>query len=379
MEYFIKRTLFFPMAAAINFFSLTALLIIAGLLQKGSMVADIAIIQGAVVAIFLSLSGNARNLILASSVDDVSTSLFCFRFMIVFPAVMAVFFLLKSTIDIPINLILGLILRKCSEWFAELQLANKEKNGNFMFALRYIQINIFVFLILGLTLAIPSWMEYFNIILYIWAVIPMMFLWSYIREITSLKQFKVNFSEIIPHMGSSTVIGMSTYVFRVLIVILAGKVVAGQVFTAYALGGVISSLYTYAIGPTLMFRNEGNNYNALFGAVFTCCLLGVTLILFTAMWEVNVYPPLFLMTLGFSLIGGGVMLLAQRYRLHLLQINKKDVFIPDALANILLISSIPFAYYLFTETSLTFFYLWSAILNYMFYLVLSYKEQRIKA
>jgi len=62
------------------------------------------------------------------------------------------------------------------------------------------------------------------------------------------------------------------------------------------------------------------------------------------------------------------MILAQRRRLYLLQVLKCDVFVPDALANILLITSVPYIYYLIGETSFTIFFLWSAVLNCLFYL-----------
>ena len=69
------------------------------------------------------------------------------------------------------------------------------------------------------------------------------------------------------------------------------------------------------------------------------------------------------------------MLVAQQQRLYLLQLRKKDVFVPDALANILLIASIPFAYFLFGAPSVVLFYLWSATLHLLFYVPLSYKSR----
>ncbi|RLA46686.1 MAG: hypothetical protein DRR42_18190 [Gammaproteobacteria bacterium] len=65
----LSKSLLFPLAAALNFFSITALLIITGLTGSGELAANIAIAQGAILVVFLSLSGNARNLILASSTE----------------------------------------------------------------------------------------------------------------------------------------------------------------------------------------------------------------------------------------------------------------------------------------------------------------------
>ena len=60
------KNLVYSLAVAVNFYSLTFLYIIAGLIGQTQLAADMAIIQGGLLAIFLALSGNARSLILAS-------------------------------------------------------------------------------------------------------------------------------------------------------------------------------------------------------------------------------------------------------------------------------------------------------------------------
>lgn len=349
-----------------NFFSVTALLIIAGLWGEVDLAADIAIVQAATVAIFLSLSGNARNLILAGGQDSNEKSLLYFRLTVMIPAVIAVYYLTESTFDISIHLLAGLIIRKCTEWVVELQLANKEKKNDSTFALRYIELNTLGFIGLVLMLVIPTEMDYFFLTLYTWALLPIVFTLKYFHFIFSLKECKVSFREFIPHIGSSTIIGVSMYVFRVLIVILAGKVIAGQMFTAYALGGVVSSLYTFAIGPSLIQQKTQSN-KPLFYIVSFCVFLGMALVFVSFSLGENLFSAIFMQALGYSLVGGGIMLIAQSYRLYIIQVCKKEVFIPDVLANMLLIMSIPFAYYLFEDTAFTMFFLLSAILNLLFY------------
>jgi len=79
---------------------------------------------------------------------------------------------------------------------------------------------------------------------------------------------------------------------------------------------------------------------------------------------------MFMYAIGFSLIGGGVMILAQRQRLYISQVCNKDVFVPDAQSNILLIGSIPFAYYVFGMEVVATYFLWSAVLSFVFYIPL---------
>lgn len=371
----LKHELLFPVAAAINLFSVTGLMILAGLLGKGNLAADIAVIQGAILAIFHSLSANARNIILASGASESDEkNLFYFRLLITIPAVIAVYYLVSAAIEIPAYLFIGLVLRKCCEWLAELQLANREVSSDFDYASRYVQLNLSGFALLVLTLLVPSWNDYFYLAIFLWAVLPAVLSLNFIRFVLGLRQLGLNFSQLIPHMGSTTVIGVSTYIFRVLIVLLVGKLVAGQMFAAYALGGVLSSLYVYAIGPTLVLRKTYDSQKLIFLIVSICVALGLLVNLSALFGNVTFYTPIFVHAIGFSLIGGGVMILAQRQRLYILQVCKKDVFVPDALSNILLIASIPFAYFIIGIESLTLFFLWSAILAYLFYLPLSYKS-----
>jgi len=368
----VRTSLIFPLAAAINFFSVTALLIISGLLGKQNLAAELGVVQGAIIAVFLSLSGNARNLILANSSDNDEKNLFCLRLLLMFPAVITVFYLATDIVEISIYLIGALILRKCSEWIAELQLANREKYNDILFAEKYVQINTigFLFLVLMLTF---SWMGIFYFTLYVWAILPIAFSWPYIRWILEVKEFKLSFTRFIPHIGSSSVIGITTYIFRVLIVILAGKALSGQLFTAYALGGVVSALYTYSLGPTLLVRGENTNAPILLFTLINL-LIGGGVCLAALFLDVEFDSSLFVYAIGFSLMGGGIMLLAQRKRLYILQVARKDVFVPDALINILITISIPFAYYVVGQASFTVFFLWSAILNLVVYSSLSFNR-----
>ena len=363
-------TVLFPFAAAINFFSVTGLLVFAGLLGQSELAADIAVTQGAVIAVFFSLSGNARNLILANNSSNDNGHLFYFRIIIILPAALAAFLLANSIIDIPLVLILGLILRKCTEWIIELELANREKSDDSIFAIKYILVNAFGFSLLIISLAF-SWLDLFYIILFVWALLPATFLYSYVQKAWNINFEKSGFIKLFPHIGSSAVIGVTMFIFRIMLITLVGKVWAGQMFTAYAIGGLASSIYTHAIGPTVVLRRNARSSNMSYLYFLLCILVGI-LIWFSAPLF---HSEQFLYGIGFSIIGGGVMLLAQQQRLHLLQGLEKDVFTPDALINILFIASVPFAYYLFGQHILVVFFLWSALLNLSFYWPLAYKHQ----
>ncbi len=67
------------------------------------------------------------------------------------------------------------------------------------------------------------------------------------------------------------------------------------------------------------------------------------------------------------------MLFAQWFRLIILQEKNMSVFVPDALANMLLIMSLPIAYFVIGEIALAVMFLWSAILNFLIYFPLFIK------
>ena len=365
----IVKSMSFPIAVVFNLFSFTFLLIFSGFIGKATLSADIAIAQGAIVAVFFSLSGNARNLILSSSAGAEEYKVFYFRLLCMFPASILVFLLIKHTVDTSNYLIIGLILRKCSEWIVELNLANKEKKDDYKFALSYIGLNVFALLILLVSILIDQ-TEIFYSALYFWAVMPLFFSFAYLSEILKIRNVNFNFLHLMPHLGASSIIGASTYMFRVLVVILAGKIFAGQLFTAFALGGVISSVFSQAFGPSLMLKRKTRHYIILFMAVSLCFLLGAIFLLLPLFWEIAFYTPEFIKAIGYSFLGGGIMIFAQWQRIYILQVLRVSVFVPDALANILLLLSIPLIYFLIGEVALPFLFLFSAVLNFAFYLPL---------
>ena len=177
----------------------------------------------------------------------------------------------------------------------------------------------------------------------------------------------------IPNIGSSMIIGVTVYFFRVLVVLLAGKAIAGHVFTAYALGGVISAIYANVIGPTLILKNENKAEKIALGFSIAFITIGLALALCSKFVVYEFFSSLFMDAVGISVIGGGVMLVAQYKRLYIIQKLKRVVFVPDALANIFFLSSVPFLFYLFGNESLNFFFLLSALLNLMLYHVVIFK------
>jgi len=372
----------FPAAIAWNMFSATCLLIILGITGRSDLAAEIGVVQAATLAIFMTFSANARNLILGDSTNLTDYHLFRFRAILLpFLAVMA-FVLGRGVVAVPFWLTLAMVLRRCSEWLAELQISEREKANDLPFAFRFCGLQIGFLAVLVLTAQGGNFLLFQGIFV-VWSSSPLFQSFPYLRRMLSASVSKpFRLSALIPHIGSSWVIAISTYVFRIMLVLLAGKDKAGLLFSAYAAGGMICSLYTYAFGPSLILIGEPGTSKRIRQLTWTTVMalvLAGTIMVFLAPSGFLSGRGLLAAAAGYSLIGGGIMMLAQKKRIVILQVENRSVFVPDILANILLIATVPFAFYLFREQGLVVLFLWSAILNSVFYFLTAVSFHRFVA
>src|SRR5207245_2185839 len=107
-------------------------------------------------------------------------------------------------------------------------------------------------------------------------------------------------------------------------------------------------------------------------ALYISCIVGV-LLFFTAEGKASAFEwthksSFFWGATGLSLIGGVVMVLAQRIKLRgLQQGNSENAYGPDVLMNILIIAAVPYLYYTLGKDALMGLYLLSATLAFVFY------------
>ncbi len=367
--------LVFPFAFSLNMFSMTALLIVLGIFGEAKIAADVGIIQAAAAVVFMAFGSNARNIILSRNESITIQQFFKFRCFFLVPLALLAYFLSKGFIDIANEFVFLLLLRKCIEWIVELQISERECMDDRGYAYLYSGIQVVVFLSILISLYTGT-ENYILVSLFVWSISPGFQLLPFLKSMLRRDKGKyMPWAEFMPHLGSSYIIAISTYVFRILIILLAGKVLGGLLFSAYAIGGMINSVYTYALGPTLAAKSNLNsnnrNWNILKIVLITLMSLGVLIaLLSTYNSEADLSETQFYyLAIGLSLIGSGIMLLAQRKRIHMIQIDKDSVFVPDVLANILIISTVPFAFYLLGSKVLPSLFLWNAILNYLIYII----------
>jgi len=367
----------FPIAIASNMFSMSAFLVLLGIIGKVKLAADVGLVQAATAAIFFAFSANARNLVLRDGKGTVASQLLIFRFLTL-PVLAFISYLLSVGVaDVKGIIVVALLGRRCAEWIAELHISESERTGELKVGYRFITIQAGSFFLI--TIAIIF--EYSAMViagLTFWAISPILLSFQFLANgITKNRpEWKSTWRIIVPHLGSSWVIRLTIYLFRLLLILLVGKPIAGLLFSAYAAGGMLNSAYTYALGPSLVLQRsktqEGHTHRNAFIVVTAIALIGLVMALWAGAATIQPVDPenqsFFWLVFGISMIGAGVMILAQRTRLYLLQLYKSDdVVVPDVLANILIIASVPFAYYLFGYAALPYLFLWNAVINWVFY------------
>ena len=372
----------YPAAFLLNSASTTLLLICIGLAGRYELAADIGVVQGATLAVFFSFSANARSIILNRTSTEIWRSFFTSRLLLILPLGIATYVLGTSVSDAGALLAGVLVLRRCAEWLSEIYLSQMERRQKYHVATTFVVVQAALLLV-----AFGSLVYFQNAgswLLIVWALAPVLLSWRFLREgMRTAAWSQVNWNLLLPHFGSTAINGVGVFVFRAVILSIVGKTIAGTLYTAIALGGVLGSVFAQALGPTLQFHSQAGSRPILPRwlkvALGINVLAGVALIFFgtteSSILTIAGQSHFFFEAIGASLIGSTVMVFAQIIRLRFLQEREGvDVFGPDMIINILIVACVPILYGLFGRESLAFLFLVNASLAYVFYLSMDHAK-----
>ena len=365
----------FPLAFLLNASAMTILLIAVGVMGQPELAADIAIVQGATLAVFFAFSANARSIILRESSAVPCAVLLRVRVFLMVPVGGMALAISLGLTEAPTILALALILRRCSEWISEIHLARMEREKRYDSAIVFIVVQSVLLVVAIVSLSASSELALSG--LFLWALAPVALSADFIgRYLGSHRRHNPGWTHMLPHFGSTAITGITVFVFRLVILLIVGKAYAGDLFTAFALGGMLASVFAQALGPTLVFHAKEKLVNDLPRWLKICLLasvgVGAALVLVSsAQWQVLVdigRPMMFWSAMGASLIGGAIMVLAQRTRLRLLQLHEDgEVFGPDLLTNIFIVACVPYAYYILGAEALNWLFFINAVIAFAFY------------
>jgi O-antigen ligase len=356
----------------------TFLMIAAGLCGLSELAASIGLVHGAALATFYAFSSNARNLILTTRVRIPLTSLLASRIALVAPLSALALLLSVAVTGVEIALAAMIVVRRAAEWIVELELSERELAGDV--AVARLGIVSQAGLLVATVLVMATAPLYVFWVMLAWAISPLMLLTrGFLRLWPEGAKVLVRGggSLLLPHFGSTAVNGISIYVFRAMLVLVAGKALAGDLFTAFAIGSFAGTLFANVFGPSILLAEE-RAQRTRFPVVISSLLLlyvCVGIALSAATW---VLPTLFGFTgksivfwraAAWSLLGGAVMLLAQRVRLNLLAKGRDvEVFGSDVAMNVCLITAIPVLYAMNVHRALETLYFLNAVLLLLLYL-----------
>ncbi len=359
----------FPLAALLNSFSMTALLLVFGITGHAEMAADIGLVQGVTLALFYAFSANARNLILADAGGAAATGLLLARLLLALPLCGAAYFLSIGIGTVAAPLAIVLIVRRVSEWMGEIGLARHEVEGNSAAALQALTAESLSFL---LCLVLPLLLKLdFAMSAIPWAFAP---LWAVRGSKLSRRsgEGSLALQTLLPNFGSTAIVGISVYVFRISIALVAGKAVAGEMFTAFAVGGLVPTVFGQALAPTLAHRFGTTALPSGLLPISAAMLLGGAGVAVAAVLEPDWLTVLgrsatFWLAVGLSIAGGAVMMVAAALRTRLIhRTGGHEVFGADLLANVLIATCVPFVFYILGPKALSGLYALSACLSLTF-------------
>lgn len=348
---------------------MTALLIVFGIAGHTVVAADIGLVQSATLALFFAFSANARNLILADSSGLLANRLFETRLVLLLPLALTAYFISIFVSSVVASLAFVLVLRRGCEWLGELALAEHERMGARTFSLRVSMLECIAFsvcvllpLLFGVSVAASALP---------WAFTPLIAIWgSGLSLFKNRGHFPIRC--LLPHFGSTSIIGISAYIFRLSITLLVGKTVAGSLFTAFAIGGTIPTIYGQALAPTLNHSKPDSRlikWLLVIPVILALLGAGITAIVVVNPLFFQAFDGLtmFWLSLGLSIGGGAMMCFAVGIRARLIHQTKgSEVFGPDLLANLLIAMSVPFVFYIFGSHALAGLYALSGFLSLVF-------------
>lgn len=366
----------FPLVYLAVTHSTTALLIVVGLLGHPEIATDIALIQGATLATFYALSANTRNLILRQSSPLLATEVLLARLLLLAP-LMGVSLLLSLTgTSVPWWLAACIVIRRGVEWINEVHLCEAELSQKSRLAIAFLLLQCVLFFLAAASLAF-EW-SFAMPVMMLWAILPLLFSIRFLGSASraTLQSLRRIFGVLTSHVGSTLIIGLRIYALRILVVLMVAKDIAGDLFTAMAIGSFLGTLFANVFGPSIELHREraGRTYYppvlkvALAGNLLTGVSLLAALHFFPTAFPLLGKPAFFWLSCGLSLVGSAVMVAAQGIRLRLLRVREgHNVFGPDVIIHIAILGTVPMAYFVLGPGGLAGLYLLDAMLCYFFY------------
>lgn len=367
----------FPIYHLLMVFILPLLVVILGLKYNTSLSADLSLIHSILFMVFFPLNGNVRHYILNSNNKIFIENLIWFRLLSYVPLFSLSVIICLVFTELKIIYISLIVLLGSLYWLNEILVSLEEKKTRYF--LVYFLLFIFIFLIYHLTFSSIFITDYFFVLitLSIFSLIILLTISTNIKHNFNFKDLKNNIKKkIIPQISGTFIIGLTSFIFKIIILYFLNKDVAGTIFIAFTISGSLLTFFTYGIGPSII-SSEVLQKNALIFKIIKVAnilsfILGIILILLQLYGLIDFIiidnQEIFVYCMGLCFLGIPFSVFGQYYKLNVLHKNLTlKIYKYDAVPNITVLPLIIIFIHFLPTYFIGLTYVYTGLLNCLIY------------
>lgn len=375
-------------AYSFNFFLPTAILIFLSLIKRYELSAEVGIIISINYLLTQIFSANARSLIISkNNTKKLIDKTFFFRILIslfiILISIYLIIYLSSSNRLFLFNIALIIIL----QWIIELILLNHEIKKKYNFFYNYIFIS-FVFVVIYFfslyffgTISNKILVAYniflgFLILYYIFKIsLKNLLNIKYINNIfgNSLKTYS---------FFSSFFIQLTNLIWRILIIMFCGKILAGIYFSSFAIGSLPSTIFNTSFGPTI--HKKKLSISSFFKVLIYFYFIFTISFFLYSLNKISHYgfsdANFHLLVISTSMIGSFFMIKGTSDRQYFIQNTKyKDlIFKIDIIYSLFLLTIVPTLFYIGGAKMIALSFFIASIFSYIFFSIYCKKIIKLK-
>ena len=358
----------------LNLFIPTFILIISSFFGNYELTAELGILIGINIVFTQIFSSNARSLIISQKSNISLQSFILFRILI------SIFILVLNLIIINYYefiytfLLFQLSILIILQWLNELILTDFEINNKDNEIYSYLFLKI-IFLIIIIANFI-FFQHLFHILIFFNLLLLVFFL-NYYFKIKKKMPYRSGIMKLFLNsisslsFYSSFSISFANLLWRIFIIMFCGKILAGIYFAGFAIGSLPGTFFNNSFGPSMIkndlkFKKIKNLLNYLFIILMICSFI----------YMIKIYKNIFInnfdtqMTCAFlSILGSFFMVKGLYFRQYLIQKTKyqSQVFKTDVFYSTLILSVVPFLFYIGGYKLIILSFLFSSIISVITY------------
>lgn len=320
--------LIFSLYHLLHVFSLPLFVILIGFKKDTSMAADLSIIYSIIFLCFFPLNGNVRHYLLNSNDKKLSNNLILFRLFSYLPLFIITSIICKIFLDIDFFNLSLIVFLGSLYWLNEIFISKQEIENKYFLTILFLSIYAFAFILF----LFSDFTVIHKIFVFSLVISLNIFILFIIIKDSSLKFNYIDFKQsinqhIIPQIGGTFVIGISSFLFKLIILSFLSKNLSGTIFIAFTISGILLTIFTYGLGPTIFLNKKHHqNIKITFGLLSVIIFFFGIFVIMLQYHNFKIYTfinnqEIFVYCFGFCLLGLPVSIIGQYYKLKVISQN----------------------------------------------------------